>query len=248
MFDVHAQLSNITLPQDLLRRAGAKLLEKEPTRKFEVFCEPVSADGKPYWAMDNYRLNGRVEGTPSHLFYTQPGWGSYFEGRYGRTKIKLVTYACDPELHNYIPGEKIYDVGFIGQLHDIHGERQNYLEALKAKFNCYISDETPSHEIAKKLSQCKVLFNHIRYEEVNIRFFESLALGTQVCSYSPALHVYATEGEDFLTFKSIPEAMQKIEGLLGDNDRIERMRLSARTKALNNTYTHRAKEMLQFVS
>lgn len=244
MFVVNAQSGNLTYPQDLLRKAGEKYF---PDVNFRVSCEPYSIMGEPYWAFDNYRCGGRVEGNPSHVFYTQPSWGLHFAERYPRNNIKCITYACDPELHRPIESKKIYDVGFIGTFQDKDG-RKEVVDAIKKEFNCFISTTTVSDDISKELSKCKVLFNHIRYEEVNIRFFEALAIGTQVCTYTPNLNLFATEDESYLTFKSVPEAIDKINKLLVDDDRRNKMALSARKSALNHTYKHRASEMLSFLN
>lgn len=244
MFVVNAQSNHLKLPQDLLRKAG---VENFPYVQFKVNCEPFTVPGEPYWAFDNYRCGGRIEGEPSHIFYTQPSWGLHFAERYPRDTIKCITYACDPELHRPIDSKKIYDVGFIGNFGDKDG-RKDVIDAIQKEFNCFVSTSTESDDISKELSKCKVLFNHIRYEEVNIRFFEALAIGTQVCTYTPNLNLFATEGESYLTFKSVPEAIDKINKLLVDNDRRNKMALSARKSALNHTYKHRASEMLSFLN
>lgn len=246
MFTVNAQSSHVLLPQDLLRKAG-ELLYPDPLKPVTIHCEPLFKDGEPFWAMDNYRLDGRVEGYPSHIFYTQPSWGLKFAEKYPRDIIKCITYACDPEIHQPIECEKIYDVGFIGNFGDNDG-RKEIIEALKQEFNCFVSTSTATKDISKELSRCKILFNHIRYEEINIRFFEALAIGTQVCTYTPNLNLFATEGESYLTFKSATEAIDKIRSLLADDDRRNRMALSARKSALNHTYRHRASEMLSFLN
>jgi hypothetical protein len=244
MFVVNAQKSNVLLPQDLLRKAGETYY---PHIEFRVNCEPYSIAGEPYWAFDNYRCGGRIEGAPSHIFYTQPSWGMHFAERYPRDTIKCVTYACDPELHKAIDVEKEYDVGFIGTFMDGDG-RKDVMDAIQKEFKCLVSSSTPSDQISTVLSKCKVLFNHIRYEEVNIRFFEALAIGAQVCTYTPNLNLFATEGESYLTFKSIPEAITKIRLLLNDEPRRMKMAGNARRSALNNTYRHRAHDMLAFLN
>jgi len=244
MFVVNAQKGNITYPQDLLRKAGEEYF---PDVEFRVNCEPYSIVGEPYWAFDNYRCGGRVEGSPSHIFYTQPSWGLKFAEKYPRDTIKCITYACDPDLHKPIEMEKIYDVGFIGTFQDGDG-RKEVMEAIKNEFNCFVSTSTPSDQISTEYSKCKVIFNHIRYEEVNIRFFEALAIGTQVCTYTPNLNLFATEGESYLTFKSIPEAIDKIRKLLADDDRRKSIAEHARESALRHTYKHRAQDMLSFLN
>jgi spore maturation protein CgeB len=240
MITFESQQSHFLLPQDFLRKAGAKV-----TQEAYIRCEPFSTPNEPHFAFDNYRCNGAVSYDASVLFYTQPGWGKHFEEKMGRNRVKCVTYACDPEVHKAVKLPYVYDVGFIGELHDVHGERQAQLSYLDENFICYISDSTPTQEIARELSKCKVLFNQIRYEEINIRFFEAMALGIQVVSYSPALHLFAEEGKHYLSYKTIEEASELIQMLL-DNDTLrEEMKAASIKHALeNHTYDHRIKEMM----
>lgn len=235
--------SKILYPAQLLERALDKYY---PGNNLELYCEPFSKPNTPHWAFDNYRTGGS-DYKESPLFYTQPGWGSYFESR-GRTNIKCVTYACDPEIHKPVECKKEFDVGFIGRGCHENSDRDTYLEAIKNNFNAMITDTVSTEDLGKEYSKCKVIFNHIRWEEVNIRFFEGLALGAQVCSYTPALHYFAVEGKHYLTFKSVDEAIEKVRYLLQHDDVREKMAINARKHALEyHTYKHRAEEMLSFL-
>lgn len=233
---------NIITPAELFEKAV-----KELKYDFNLYCEDSYKENEPHWAFDNFRLNGTIADNPSHLFYTQPSWGKYFIDRFGKDKVKLLTYAIDEETYPYIQTEKKYDVGFIGNVADDDG-RKEYLDALKAHFNCFISSEVPTSEISKTLAQCKVVFNHIRYEEINIRFFESLASGAQVVSHSPALHMFAKENEHFVTYKTPDEAIQQIWRLLYADRKREKMAIQARKHVIkHHTYRQRAKEVNTFL-
>jgi hypothetical protein len=242
---IYKSESNFILPANLLEKA---FKEHYPEANFILRTEPFFAEGEPHWAFDNYRCNGAVGYNPSHLFFTQPGWGSFFEEKVGRNKAKCVTYACDPDFHKPMDVGIKYDVGFIGQTLDLTGERQIFLKAIDKNFKMYISDNTPTQDLGAAYSACKVIFNQIRYEEINIRFFEALAMGAQVVSYSPALHLFATEGEHYLTYKTPEEAVEKVGYLLKNEAKRKRMAKSAREHVIKyHTYRHRAKEMLDFL-
>lgn len=235
---------DIITPPEMLERAM-----KKSGIDFDLYCEDMIQDGKPHWALDNFRLNGMNDGLPSYILYTQPSWGKYFIDRMGdRTKVKLITYAVDTQIYPLIHSEKIYDIGFIGNMTDNDG-RKEYLDLLSSRYNCFFSHDVPTLDIAEKLSQCKVLFNHIRYEEINIRFFEALACGAQICSYTPALHLFAEEWKDYLTFKNEDELISKIDFLLVKPHRLEEIRKNARkTVEKRHLYTHRTKEIQEFLS
>lgn len=243
MIKVNAQSSSYLLPQDLLRKAAETYY---PELEGTIHCEPHFKDGEPYWAFDNYRTGGSVEGNPSVIFYTQPSWGNDFANRFGSDRVKCIPYACDPEIHHPVDTKEIYDVGFIGNCMDGDG-RKEYLDAISKEFNCFISSSTPTEKMSEELSKCKVLFNHIRYEEINIRFFEALAIGVQVCSRKQSLGLFATEGLSYMTFNSIEEAMSRIRVLLKNDNLRLRLKEKAVKEAQNQTYYHRITSMLPFL-
>jgi len=240
MITIHSRKGEFTYPTDYLQKAADKL--NLPV-EFDLYCEDICTPDKPHWALDNYRLQGTMCTQASHIFYTQPSLGEHFAKLIGRNKIQLVTYGIDPEVHKPHKVGKKYDVGFIGNVMDNDG-RAPWLEMINKNFNCFISTTTPTEEIPLRLSECKVLFNHIRYEEVTIRFFEALAVGVQVCSHTPALSMFADLGRDYLSFRTEEECIDKIKFLLEHDDVREQMDRSAQETALRHTYENRLLTML----
>lgn len=233
---------DILTPPDLLLKAYNEL-----GADFELHCEDKFAVNKPHWALDNFRCGGSPYQGASHLFYTQPSWGIHFIRQSDRESVKLLTYAIDEDIYPEVVNDQIYDIGFIGNV--IPGDgRQEYLDLLKSKYKCFISSEIATKHISEQLSKCKILFNHIRYEEINIRFFEALASGAQICSYTPNLHLFAEEGKHYLTFKSQQELIDKIDFLLANEDKRKSMRREARKEVLRrHTYKHRIEEIQNFL-
>lgn len=229
---------DVLTPADLLAKAY-----DEVGADFDLYCEDFFEENKPHWAFDNYRINGAMGYNASHLFYTQPGWGKYFADSMGKDRVKLLTYAVDEEIYPEVESKEIYDVGFIGNINDDDG-RAEVIDFLQHNFNCYISTSIPTREIAKELSQCKVVFNHIRYEEINIRFFEALACGAQVVSYSPALHLFAEENMHYMTYKTLPELSVVIKLLIANPYFRKLMKKKARAEVLRrHTYRQRVSEI-----
>ena len=242
---IHHVDSHVLYPADFLQWAFTK---HYPDIEGDIYTEGLPMEeNKPYWAFDNYRSNGtQVKALP--LFYTQPGWTKNFAQQYGMDNIKCVTYACEPTVHKHIDNEKIYDVGFVGNFDDPTGERQEQLEFLSKHYKVFISDKIKTEDIAEVYSKCKIIFNQVRNEEINIRFFEGLAMGAQVVTYKPALHLFAEEDKHYVTYATIPELKYKIDTLLVDDERrnIMSMLASEHVNAFH-TYQHRAKEMLLFI-
>jgi len=240
-----ASKSHIIYPADFLKRASEKYY---PDIDWELYCEPFVAPGKPYWAFDNFRLNGAERGG-NPIFYTQPSYGLEFAKNGQKNNVKCVTYACDPEVHKPVDVEKEYEVGFIGCGGDPTGERDAMLDLIRTKYKSLVTDQVASENLGLEYSKCKVIFNHIRYEEINIRFFEGLALGAMVCSYSPNLHLYAEEGKHYLSFRTQEECWEKIDFLLKNDTIRTDMAKAARQHALKfHTYKNRVEEMLIFLN
>lgn len=242
---IHKIQSHISYPVDFLQSAFDKYY---PDVEGDIYTEGIPAvANKPYWAFDNYRSNGTIDGV-FPLFYTQPGWTKIFAGQYGMNNIKCVTYACEPTVHKHIACKKIYDVGFIGNFDDPTGERQEHLEFLSKNYRLFASDNVKTSDIAEIYSSCRVIFNHIRFEEINIRFFEGLSMGTQIATYKPALNLYATENKHYMTYITLPELKYKIDELLKDDLRRSTMAIMAKEHVNSyHTYKHRAEEMLLFL-
>lgn len=233
---------NVIVPAKMLEDAQLEL-----GIGFDLWCEDKISSDKPHWAFDNYRLGGAIGYECSKLLYTQPSWGKFFADKMGQENVKCITYAVDENVYPEVKAEKIYDIGFIGNLSDGDG-REDLFNSLKDKYKVLVSKDTPTNGIAGEYAKCKIILNPIRYEEINIRFFEALACGAQIASYSPALHLFAEEGKHYLTYKTKDELHDKIEYLLKNPDIAETMRVEARKEVLRrHTYKHRVKEIANFI-
>jgi spore maturation protein CgeB len=233
----------------VMRDAGtdylfAGLLEKElnkyrgfPMRR--LWIEP-RGKGNIYFTQDGSCTR---EDNVKFCFYSQPSEREKMVEMFGKN-CALVTYAADPAIHYQHDVEKIYDVGFIGKPHG--DDRDDYLDALRQSgLKVFISEDTPGEDVALKLSQCKVLFNHIRYVDVNLRFFETMAIGCQVCSSHEELNEFAVEGEHYHAFDSPGDAINLIKHLLDHEDYINMTEIKARSHFLSNhTYAHRATSII----
>ena len=233
---------DILTPPELLVKAASEM-----DVDFELWCEDQTKVNQPHWAFDNYRIHGAMDYEVSHLFYTQPSWGLFFAERMGQDRIKLLTYAVDEEIYPEVEAEKEYDLGFIGNFGDNDG-RGDLFDFLKDKYNCFVSSTVPTRDIAKEYAKCKIILNPIRYEEINIRFFEALACGVQLCSYSPALNLFAEEGKHYMTYRDRKELIEKIDLLLSEPELRKTIATEARKEVLRrHTYKHRVKELLNFI-
>lgn len=225
----------------------AGLLEKEIQKTvtdldYSILVEPrVGSD--IFFAQD-WKIESKEDAYGADFcFYTQPSQRESMTRIYGK-KCALVTYAADPILHKPVPCEKEYDVGFIGS--PTGDDRFEYLEALRtSNYKVFISSNIPGNELTHRLSRCKILFNHIRFVDVNLRFFENMALGCQVVNRKPELEEFAKEGVHYLGCSSPKEMIEVIDGLLHNPKQIEKITINSRTHFLSNhTYSHRVNAII----
>lgn len=152
----------------------------------------------------------------------------------------LVSYAACPDFHRPLAVKKDIEVGFVGR--DYYSERNDYLGLLGSEFSTSFYSQVSGEEIPAIYSRCKVLFNHTRPEiDVNLRFFEQMALGCQVMLRTPSLKEFATEGVHYLGYSSPKECVSQIKRLLKDASLRKKITYNARAHFLSNhTYQHRA--------
>lgn len=222
----------------------AGLLEKELKKHefpidVDLYVEP-RGHGEYYFSQDG---SCSKEDGVKFCFYTQPSEREKMINVFG-SNCALVTYAADPEIHKQIPMEKIFDVGFIGKPHG--DDRDDYLDALRSSgLKVFISEDTPGELLATKLSQCRVLFNHIRYVDVNLRFFETMAIGCQVVNYNESLDEFSQINTHYSICWDPDSAIKVIKGLLEHPEEIKRIETNARSHFLSNhTYAHRATSII----
>lgn len=177
------------------------------------------------------------------MFYALPSFKEEFELLYGKN-CALVTYAANPRFHEPLKIEKTYDVGFIGKIY--YEERSEYRKLLESKYNCFFKEDLDGTDIPEVLSKCKILFNHTRPEiDVNLRFFESMALGCQVMLRTPSLQLFANEEEHYWGYSSPEECVRVIDKLLNSDSLRENTSQRARNHLLSNhTYKHRAASVI----
>lgn len=218
-------------------------LKKYPfDRDITIAMEPKRGD--IYFSQD-YLISNK-DYPFQFVFYALPSLKKDMELMMGKN-CALVTYAADPDFHAPQKVEKLYDVGFIGKRYYV--DRNKYLETI-TKFwpRSFLNlQDCPNALVPQYLNQCKVLFNHTRPEiDVNLRFFEAMALGCQVMLRTPALDQFAQDGVHYMGYSSHEEAVEIIQRLLADDDLRMKIAHNAREHFLkHHTYAHRAKEIVK---
>jgi glycosyltransferase involved in cell wall biosynthesis len=133
-------------------------------------------------------------------------------------KTVVVPLAAQPTVHRPFPNiREKYDVGFLGN--DSYPMRSRLLDEIGLKYKLLRTTAIAGLPYSRALSACKVLFNCSLDNDVNMRFFESMAIGKPlVTDYLPEQDLFAKEGTHYLGYITAGEAIEKIDYLLKKPD------------------------------
>lgn len=207
-------------------------------RPVKLFFEPLHRKGCVVWAVDNNRISDRdyseLFNSASTLIYSQPTFNPKHPNAH------LVLLGADPEVHKKYDVEEEYDVVFVGEQEG----REDILKKLDSEFN--LLNLSSAENYAKELSRAKIIFNYSRYNEINMRFFEGMAVGTLVTNKVP--HLPGKDGKHYMTYKDIDDAVSQIKKLLKDDKKRNEIAKNSRDFILkSHTYKHRLKEIVDII-
>ena len=156
----------------------------------------------------------------------------------------VLGFACDPDYHKPHDVKREYD--WIACWHNC-GDRIPATEAAYKAFPYGRWLWAGNEQYAEYISKGKCALNYTRGDIVNMRVFETMAIGTPlVTSMHPDMSYYGlVEGDHYLGFETIPEMLDQIAWVLTNRDEANQMALRAREFVLaRHTYYHRALEVL----
>jgi hypothetical protein len=210
------------------------------------FSEMFVIPGVPscYWEIDDHMIRGHKPeyyAMVDHVYVAQ----SYFQELYPPKKTSYLPLACDPEKHHRIHGLKQkYDIGFLGN--DTYPVRRLALEQLATKYKVLRSNSAPGLPYSTLLSQCKMTFNYSLDHDVNMRFFEAIAIGRLLLTdYLPEQDEFATVGKHYQTFQSWQELDGQVGYYLSHEEEREKIALAGSLHMMRqHTYEIRLRKIL----
>lgn len=241
---------NYLNPGNYLQRAWKK--KSYPVnREVQIVASPADGSSDVYWFLDNNIFDGNRDLMETRLancqyaFYTQPDKADYFKEKKG-DKAFLAMFAADPDLHFHHDVKQIHDVGFLGELRN----RAELLSALRGELNFMLDGNiTDPLEYSRMLSECKILFNKSDYGEINMRVFESMAIGCLLTNKVPGMEEVGEDGKHFVLYDgTLEDARKKIKYLLEHDDVRKNIEKEARKLVLEkHTYQHRLEHILKSI-
>jgi spore maturation protein CgeB len=156
-------------------------------------------------------------------------------------------YAYDPMLHKHIKVEKEHDACLIGLQYT---QRQQLIDALRKDFiSVNQSIGKVYEEFVLEYNKSKVALNWSSLDDLNARTFEAMGMGIPlVTNRVTDLSNFFVEGEHYLGFNDIPEAVRQVHTLLRNPELAEQIARAGHRKAkAGHTYDIRVSQILDRV-
>lgn len=177
----------------------------------EPVGEFVKIAGVPtaYYEIDNHIIRGREThfyNQADYLYLAQ--W--FFKDYYSGYKIYDLPLAADPTVHKQFPAvEEIFDVGILGNT--TYPKRRKLIEKMKQRYRVLTGMAAPGIPYSKKLSQCKMLFNCSMDNDINMRVFESIAIGKLfITDRIPLQDRFIVEDVHYVAYSDSDELLRKL--------------------------------------
>jgi len=171
-------------------------------------------------------------------------------------KIRILSEACDPELHKHLDIKRKYDFILCGTWDQaVWSERRRLIELLAKtySFHNFGKDFAPD-DYVKILNTARVQFVRSMgtkhgQGEIAQRFYDALAIGPCLVNYQSDLdRLNLIEGFDYYSYKSDNELLEKMEILIKAPNIADRMAKAGRQKALvYHTYDNRLLTLIKFL-
>ena len=195
-----------------LYRLGDKLPKKidlvlnvEPVGKF--YRHPGAQCA--YYEIDNHVILGADRHWYNKADYLYLAQWKFRDCYLGYETYELAL-AADPRLHKPFPEVKEeYDIGFLGN--NTYERRGELVRELEQKWRVLTGSADPGVPYSKKLSKCKMLFNCSMNGDINMRFFESIAIGKLlITDRLPEQDKFFKENEHYAAYDNAEELVAKV--------------------------------------
>ncbi len=158
--------------------------------------------------------------------------------------------AADENVHSKRSNVKKYDVGFVGSINSAeHQRRKDLLDKINKVYpvafkRCF------DVEMAELFSQSKIVFNNSIRNDLNMRVFETLSIGSMLLTdktKGTGQEIMFKDGEDLVTYED-EEIEEKVKYYIEHDS--EREKIAQRGNRISrnaHTYFHRTEELLDVV-
>jgi len=154
--------------------------------------------------------------------------------------------ACDPEIHAPVSLQKKYDISFVGSLSH-NPRRQSLLKRLDDELGIYC-ERCWWDDMARVISQSRMTFNNAVKNDLNMRVFEALSIGTLLLTDrapDSGLETLFHDGEELAIYRNDDELLDVTRFYLS-NPLLQGQIAQRGQQIVHNahTYQHRMHDLL----
>ena len=200
-----------------------------------------------YWASDThlgyeYRLSKAREFT--HVFCHQKRAVEEFHCDGVRNAIWM-PHAFEPKAYPKKLCIPNYDVCFVGHINSQN--RIDFLDEMFKAFPNFFFGKRLFEDAADIFSRSKITLNVSIKDDLNMRVFETLGSGNFLLTNDiPTIHEVFKDGVHLVTYKNIPDAIEKAKYYIEHDAEREKIALAGYNEAMSkHTYKHRVESMME---
>jgi hypothetical protein len=253
--DLAALVARLDTPPDLFVYIDSGNVAYAPVGLEKLPC-PTAAyliDAYPPHTglINKFRL--RLAPLFDYVFVAHRGCEALYSSWRSDLPVHWLPLACDPEIHRDHQLERIYDIGFVGQVNASYPNRVRALKALSARYR--LNDYSRPYymeEMARIYSESKIVFNITLQGLLNCRIFEAPPCGalllTEHSDHNGQGELF-TEGEHFVTFRDVDDLIQKVDYYLAHVEEREKIARAGQAHVLqHHTYANRVQTLLDVIA
>lgn len=166
----------------------------------------------------------------------------------GCKNVFWVPLGCDPEIHKTTNQQKIYDVGFVGGVIG-NDRRVSLIEKIQTEHNFYY-ERCFWDDMSRVLDSSKIVFNNAVNNDLNMRVFEALSIGSFLLSeptYGNGQEEFFMPGEEYGVYEDA-SINNSISFYLENSELRELIAKRGKEVVLNaHTYEHRMLDIIDVV-
>lgn len=172
----------------------------------------------------------------------------------GHDQVYWLPLAAAPDVHGDLRLDRIYDVGFVGNIAQAHRQtaRQRRLALLAARFNTndFYRHYSPA-QVGEVYSQSKIVFNTSIAGDVTMRIFEGAAAGALVLTdvVQNGFAELFEPGAEVVVYQDDDDLLAKVRYYLDHPQEREAIARAGQARTLaQHTYRHRVQQILEIMS